>query len=81
MNYTVTWTRGAEDGLAVAWIAASDQTAVTAASQRLDLALRRDPRIFGESRSTTMVRIAIATPLGIEFEIIEDDKKVRVLRV
>ncbi|HXD89268.1 MAG TPA: hypothetical protein VN641_22440 [Urbifossiella sp.] len=28
-----------------------------------------------------MLRMAYEPPLGIEFEIIEDDKKVRVLRV
>jgi hypothetical protein len=81
VNYTVTWTQEAEDGLAAAWLAAADRPAVTAASHRLDTALKQDARNLGESRISSIVRIAIGLPLGIEFEIIEDDKKVRVLRV
>lgn len=81
MNYTVTWTQEAENGLAAAWLAAADREAVTASSHRLDIALQHDPRNLGESRSSSMVRVAIGLPLGIEFEIIEDDKKVRVLGV
>ncbi len=77
MNYTVTWTQETEDGLAAAWLAAADRDAVAAAAHRLDSALKRGPINFGESRASSVVRIAIGLPLGIEFEIIEDDKKVR----
>lgn len=81
MNYSVTWTQEAEDGLGASWLAASDRNAVTVASHRLDTALKYDPRNLGESRASLAVRVAIGHPLGIEFEIVEDDKKVRVLRV
>lgn len=48
MNYTIFWTKEAEQGLTTAW---------------------------------SVIRMAYEPPLGIDFEIIEDDKKVRVLRV
>ncbi len=70
MNYKVTWTQDAEDGLAAAWLAATDRAAVTAASQLLDNALKQEPRSLGESRASSLIRIAIGPPLGIEFEII-----------
>jgi hypothetical protein len=79
LNYSVIWTQEAESGLAAAWLAATDRDAVTAASHRLEDALKSNPRLIGESRASSMVRIAIAHPVGIEFEVIEDDKKVRVL--
>jgi hypothetical protein len=37
--------------------------------------------VIGESRDSSVNRTAFDRPLGIEFEVIEDDKKVRVLRV
>ncbi len=40
-------------------------------------------RSFGQgiARNASTNRTAIDLPLGIDFEIIEDDKKVRILRV
>ena len=81
MRYAVEWTVNALDQLAEAWMNASDRGDVTAASHQLDTELRRDPMHLGESRDSSVNRTAIAMPLGIEFEIIEDDKRVRVVRV
>lgn len=81
MNYSVTWTPDAEEGLAAVWVASADQAAVTAATHLLDTELKRRPLELGESRGSSVVRVAHRQPLGIEFEVIEDDKKVRVLRV
>ncbi len=67
--------------LSAAWMAASDRNAVTIASHRLDSELQRDPIHLGRPRNSSVNRTAVALPLGIEFEIIEDDKKVRVLGV
>lgn len=81
MNYAVFWTPDSQDELANSWLAAPDRNAVTAASHRLDQALADDPYSIGFARDASINRTAIDLPLGIEFEIIEDDKKVRVLRV
>jgi hypothetical protein len=82
MNYTVIWEPPAENNLADAWIVAQDRTAIThAASHRLDLALASDPYAIGFATGSSVNRTAIDLPLGIDYEIIEDDKKVRVLRV
>mgnify|MGYP005859706681 CR=1 FL=1 len=81
MSYSVTWVRKALDQLAAIWLNPADRTAVTEAAHWLEQELRRRPLTLGESRTVSVVRIAHRDPLGIEFEVIEDDKKVRVLRV
>lgn len=79
MTYNVTWIPVAEQELAAAWLASADRNAVTAAAHRLDGRLRSDPLHMGESRESSVRRVAFDAPVGIEFEVIEDDKKVRVL--
>lgn len=81
MNYTVDWLKEALDQLAAVWVAASDRDAVSSASHELEQVIGRRPLGFGEARASSVVRVAYHPPLGIEFEIIEDDKRVRVLRV
>jgi hypothetical protein len=81
MNYAVHWTDDALDQLAAVWTAASDQAAVTSASHRLEQEIARDPFGRGSRRNASVNRTAIDLPLGIDYEIIEDDKKVRILRV
>ncbi len=81
MNYEVFWIAEAEEELAASWLAFPDRNAVTRAANELEKQLRVDPLHTGESRQTSVQRIAFEPPLGIEFEVIEDDKKVRVLGV
>lgn len=81
MNYAVAWTPGAEQELVAVWVAATDRNAVTLASHQLDEDLARDPYGRGVERNSPANRTAVELPLGIDYEIIEDDKKVRVLRV
>jgi len=81
MNYTVIWEPLAENDLAAAWLAAADQLAITTASHRLDVALARRPFAVGLPRNSSVNRTAVDLPLGLDNEIIEDDKIVRVLRV
>ena len=81
MNYSVQWTEDALDELADVWLAAAERNAVTAASHRLDQDLANDPYAIGFPRNSSVNRTAVDPPLGIDYEIIEDDKKVRVLRV
>lgn len=70
-----------EQRLATSWLIAPDRNAVTRAAHRLDQRLRTDPLHLGESRRSSVVRFAYDYPLGIEYEVIEDAKNVRVLSV
>lgn len=80
MNYTVAWSRDAIDQVTLVWLAAANRNAVTQAAHRLELALADQPFI-GTRRNSSVNRTATDYPLGIDFEIIEDDKKVRIIRV
>lgn len=77
-NYDVGYEKAAEDDLAAIWLAASDRNAVTNACAVIDAALEDDPLSVGESRESSVRRIAFEPPIGIEFEVIEDDKRVVV---
>jgi hypothetical protein len=81
VSYTVTWTPDAEQALAAVWLASTDRNAVTASANRLDQELEFDPYGRGIPRNASVNRTATDLPLGIDYEIIEDDKKVRVLSV
>ena len=81
MNYTVTWLAMAEQDLATVWLAEPDRTAVALAAHRFDDRLGDDPLRFGESRRSSVHRVGFDPPLGVEFEVIEDDKKVIVQAV
>jgi len=78
MNYQVEWTPAAEQDLADVWNAAADRNAVTAAADWLDRHLARDPLHFGQPWASSVHRIAVRDPIGVEFEVIEDDKRVLV---
>jgi hypothetical protein len=81
MNYTVIWVPLAENDLAAVWLAAADRAAVTRAAHQLDQDLARNPFGRGVRRDASVNRTAVELPLGIDYEVIEDDKLVRVLRV
>jgi hypothetical protein len=78
MNYRVEWTSEAENDLAALWNSAVERNAVTAASAWLDDQLAVGPLQFGEPWASSVHRIAVSDPIGIEFEVIEDDKRVIV---
>ena len=78
MRYRVTWTTKAEAMLADLWLNSSDRNTVTAAVGELDVQLAIRPFDMGESRESTVRRVAWRPPIGIEFQIVEDDKKVIV---
>jgi hypothetical protein len=78
MNYGVEWPAEAENDLATIWNDARDRNAVTEASAWLDAQLTGDPLHFGEPWTSSVHRIAVSDPIGIEFEVIEDDKRVIV---
>jgi hypothetical protein len=78
MSYQVVWGPRAEAMLADVWLDSPDRNAVASAAAWLDARLLRQPLTLGESRDSSVHRIACRPPLGIEFEIIEDDKRVIV---
>jgi hypothetical protein len=78
MNYHVEWTPLAEQQLAAVWVAATDRGVVTAAANWLDDELARGPLSLGDPVDSSVHRVASFDVLGIEFEIVEDDKRVIV---
>ena len=80
MIFTVVWLPTAEAELARIWNTAADRDAVAAAADRIDAALRRDAPRRGESRSGS-ARVYFDWPLGVDFDVDEDDRIVRVLAV
>jgi hypothetical protein len=78
MKYDVRWGLRAEQMLAAVWLGAADRLAVTRAATWFDDQLARSPLQLGESRTSSVHRMAFYAPLGIEFEVIEDDNRVLV---
>lgn len=81
MKFTVVWHPEAESQLADIYLAASSKSLVSDAANLLDFDLRTSPLNLGESRSSAGLRIAHEIPLGIKFEVLTDDRVVRVLSV
>lgn len=80
MKWTVLWRPRAERQLARIWLEVGDRQAVRAAADSLDGQLSQSPMSAGESRSGN-VRVAFASPLGVELEVVEQDRIVYVLSV
>jgi hypothetical protein len=78
MNYRVDWAPRAEQLLAAVWLAAPNRVAVTAAAAWLDEELANAPLRFGDPIDSSIHRVGSYDVLGIEFEVIEDDKRVIV---
>jgi plasmid stabilization system protein ParE len=78
VNYTVEWTEDAESDLAALWLAAIDRAAFNAAANWLDARLARDPLRLGQPWASSVHRIVVRDSIGVEFEVIEDDKRVLV---
>lgn len=78
MNYQVDWIPAAEQDLAALWNATSDRNEITVAAEWLDDHLARDPLHLGQPWGSFVHRIAVYGPIGVEFEVIEDDKRVLV---
>ncbi len=78
MRYDVVWGPRAEAMLAAVWMASPDRNAVTAAAEWFDARLTRNPLNLGESRESSVHRVACYGLLGIEFEVTVDDNRVIV---
>jgi hypothetical protein len=81
VKYAVDDTTLAEAELLDLWINASDQAFVTSVVHHIELLLRLYPREVGEARESPLTRIVFAPPVGMWFDIIEDDLKVLILHV
>ena len=80
MTFTVVWTPSALRELAALYNQASDKSAVTAASNSIDISLRDDPLSVGESRSGP-TRILIEDSLRVSYDVSPDDCLVTVWAV
>jgi hypothetical protein len=78
MNFTVFWSEEAESRLAYEWLISTDRHRLSTAADRVDVVLRRDAHIVGESRSENR-RIVHEPPLGIVFSVDLENRKVLVL--
>jgi len=80
VKWTVLWGSGAENDLAQIWVNASHRQSVTDAANEVDRLLAIDPLDTGESREEGR-RILLVPPLGVTFNVLPDDRIVRVLDV
>lgn len=78
--YTVLWKQTAQDRLTELWLAAPNRAEINASVEEIDHLLSVDPHNAGESR-TEAIRVIFCPPIGAFFEIVDDDRKVNVLRV
>jgi len=79
MVYTLTYTPAALDDLALVWVSAPDRQAVADASDRIDRELRVDPDLKGLPQEDH--RVYADYPLAVAYEVIPDDRLVRVIGV
>ncbi len=80
MIFTVVWIPDAEQRLADAWLQSSDRKAIVNSTNRIDKGLRIDPEKQGDLLFDT-VRTMIVGVLGVHFEVVEEDRLVRILHV
>jgi hypothetical protein len=66
--------------LASLWTMFDDRAAIASAADTIDRLLEQDPHSQGESRYGSR-RVMFVEPLGVNYEVHEMDKLVRVLRV
>lgn len=80
MRFTVVWTPAAEQDLAAMWINAGDRNAVSLAANGIERLLRHNPNAVGETYFDTVRTVAIP-PLGVDYEVSDEDRLVYVLSV
>jgi hypothetical protein len=78
MRFQVEWARTVEAELARLYLLHGNL--VTDAANRIDAQLRRNPGEAGESRGGAL-RVLLDEPLGVEFRVFVEDRRVRVVRV
>lgn len=79
MNYQVILTARAEAELVELWLSAHDRAKSSWAADAIDRQLKRDPNRAGNLLFDTVRRLRMP-PLAVDFEVIDDDRIVNVLR-
>jgi hypothetical protein len=80
MKYEVLWSPFAEQLLAELWYEPNDRYLVSEAARQIDENLARSPHSSGESRGDG-TRILLLSPLGVLYEIFDDERQVVVRKV
>jgi hypothetical protein len=80
MKWTVLWNSDAADDLTNMWVNSPDKSALTAAANRIDAQLAKDPLNTGESRDADD-RVHHEAPLGVLFTVDAKDRQVLVVRI
>jgi hypothetical protein len=80
MSFTVTWLPHVQDQLAKIWLDDDDHAGVSAAADRIDQVLAKDPSSVGEPR-TARIRYLVINPLGVYYEVRMQDRLVQVRAV
>lgn len=78
MTYSVEWTELAESELAAVWLSARDQADLSMITYLVDRTLGMTPFKVGIPCRSSVHRMLKVIPLGLYYDIVEDDKKVIV---
>jgi mRNA-degrading endonuclease RelE of RelBE toxin-antitoxin system len=81
MTYTLFYTPEAEAELTNIWIDAVNRDHVTMAISSIEYSLGFTPLKVGIARKSSVNRTLYRAPVGVEYDVIEDDKKVYILGV
>ena len=79
-RYHVAWHPTAQGELTIIWIDATNRELVTAASDAIDDELRFNPRSKGTDMGNGRYSLDVG-PLYIAFEVVDEDRLVRILAV
>lgn len=80
MKYEVRWGPAAENELASLWLDSDDRQTITDAAMQIDELLAAFPQDRGESRFGD-IRILFVSPLGVLFQVDEQNRRVQVIAV
>jgi hypothetical protein len=80
MRYNVVWESSAEHDLTTLWLGSRIRFAISRAADQIDTELSRAPHDCGESREVGK-RVMFVWPLGVSFEINDNQNEVRVISV
>jgi len=80
MNYRIDWTASAHDRLERIWMAAENTDVITSVADRIDRLLAEDPYrreaiVLGDENTL------IVEPLAVDYEVLEDQKRVLIVGV
>lgn len=77
MKFTVVWVASAENEATRYWTERANRNEIGEAIDLIDTTLQRQPFV-GESRGQMTDRVWLVDPVGVSFEVHEDDCKVVV---